>query len=179
MDQSLRYVRSALTTGEHVEQPPGFLRSDASEKDESEEFVERSAVATNCFEDGIGRSEQKDFVTFDEIRTQRMNFALVANLLENRVQVHHEQDQSFPGSLAVVHESRDRVCGEAFSVSFHSRQRVGSVCPFGFFCSAGQMTQSREPEIRQIANLVAFLVERDRLPSRSEVRGLHDCVQEP
>ena len=179
VNQRLRYVRPALTSGEHVEQPTGFLRSDASEKEESEELVERPVVGANGFEDGIGRSEQKDFGTLDEIRTQRVNFALVAHLTENRVQVLDEQDQSFSGSLAVIHESGNCVGGDAFSVSFLSRQRVGSVCPFGFVRRAGQMTQSREPEVRQIDNPVAFLVEGDRLPGCGEVRCLGDRVQEP
>ena len=40
------------------------------------------------------------------------------------------------------------------------------------------MAQGGEPEIRQIPDPVAFLVERDRLPDGGQIRSLLDCVEE-
>ena len=78
----------------------------------------------------------------------------------------------------MVHECRERVGGEAFLVALISGQRVGSIGPLGIVRGAGQMAQGGEPEIRQISDPVAFLVERDRLPDGGKLRSLLDCVQE-
>ena len=176
--QGLRNVRPPFAARECFEQSGGFLRSDPLQSDEPKELVERLRVAADGVEDSVCGPEQKDFGALDETCSQCMSFALVAQLVQDPVEVLHEQNQPSTASLAMVHDCRERVGGEAFLVAFVSGQCIGFVGPLGIVRGAGQMAQGGEPEIRQIPDFVAFLVERDRLPDGGKLRSLLDCVQE-
>ena len=176
--QGLRNVRPPFAARECFEQSGGFLRSNPLQSDEPKELVERLCVAADGIEDSVCGPEQKDFRALDETCSQCMSFALIAQLVQDSVKVLYEQNQPPTACLAIVHECRKRIGGEAFLVALVSGQRVGSIGPLGIVRGAGQMAQGGEPEIRQIPDFVAFLVEWNRLPDGGKLRSLLDCVQE-
>ncbi|MDD9980521.1 MAG: hypothetical protein OXU81_04040 [Gammaproteobacteria bacterium] len=135
-------------------------------------------MAEDGIEDSVRGSEQKDFRALDETCSQCMSFALVAQLVQDSVEILYEQNQPSTARLALVHECREGISGEAFLIAFVPGQRISLVGPLGIVRGAGQVAQGGEPEIRQIPDPVAFLVERDRLPDGGKLRTLRDCVQE-
>ena len=173
-----RDFRPSFTAREGREYPVGVFLPDAFENEQPEEFVERLAATADGLEDGVGGTEQQDVRPLDQGGAQGMDFALVPHLPEDDVEILDEQDQPFPAFPTKIQERREGVCGEPLRVALIPGERVGSVRPSWIMGGAGQMTQGGEPEIREIADLVAFLVERDGLPAHGQPRGVPDRVQE-
>ena len=162
--------------GDHLK---GFLRREARKNKKPEELVERFAMAADAAEDGVRRANQQEVRTFDQAGAQAVNLAFVAELHQYGIQVLHEQDWALAAFPVKVRQRGPCVSRKPSRVTFVLQERVRPVRPLGIFRGTRQMAQGCEPEVREVAYAVAFLVERDRLPFCGEAGAFGDSTEEP
>ena len=68
-----------------------------------------------------------------------VNFALVAQLSEDDIEIFDEQDQPLPACPAEVHERCERVCRLPLAVRLVLRQGIGPVSPSRIPGGAGEV----------------------------------------
>ena len=113
--------------------------SDTVKHEESEELVEGLAVAADGVKDGVGGADHQNLRMLDQAGAQCVNFALVAQLSEDDIEIFDEQDQPLPACPAEVHERCERVRRLPLAVRLVLRQGIGPVSPSRIPGGAGEV----------------------------------------
>ena len=100
--QGFRKIRVAVPVPERREHPARVVLSKPLQNEQPEEFVEGLAVPAYRFEYGVGRPDEQNVRSLDEIRTQGVDFAFPPELPEKNVEVLDEQDQPLPVLLTEI-----------------------------------------------------------------------------
>ena len=93
-----------------------------------------------------------------------MHVALIPELIQDSVEILDEQDELLTALRAEILKRREGVSGEPFCITLLLFEIVRLFLPTCVLDGVCQVAKCGQPETRQIAYAVAFLVERHRLP---------------